>query len=153
MEGKTKINNRLWQARQKAGLEQKQVAFLLGHKTTDQISRYERGIRTPNLKTALKLEQIYRTRIGLLFPEHFEQFEAEIAAKAAQSQISLAGDNAVIRTKKGDREHSCTHLDLLAQTNPSEEEIELVRQHAIKIHNLLSDVIYQKKHSNEQNSH
>ena len=125
----------------------------IGHKTTDQISRYERGVRMPNVKTALKLELIYRTPIGLLFPEHFEQSEEEIAAKAAQSQISLSGNNAKLAAGGDDREHSCTHLDLLAQTNPSEEEIEVVRQHAIKIHNLLSDVIYQKKHSNEQSSH
>jgi transcriptional regulator with XRE-family HTH domain len=42
--GKIKISNRLWKARKRRGLGQKQVAFLIG-KTIGEVSRYERGVR------------------------------------------------------------------------------------------------------------
>jgi transcriptional regulator with XRE-family HTH domain len=89
MEGKTKLNNRLWQARHKIGLEQKQVARLLGHKTCDQISRYERGLRLPGFQTACKLAIIYGTSLKELFPEHHERFCQEIHAKSEAYSASL----------------------------------------------------------------
>lgn len=71
----TKENNPnlfLWQARKRSGLSQKAVAFLLGHKFTDDLSRYERGQRIPTLPTALKLEIIYHAPIRLLFYTAFQ---------------------------------------------------------------------------------
>jgi len=94
MEGKTKLNNRLWNARRKIGLEQKQLANLLGHKTSDQISRYERGTRFPNFKTAFKLAIIYGMSLQELFPEHYERYRREVQAKAEAYAASLsAGTN------------------------------------------------------------
>lgn len=72
-------HNKLWQGRERAGLERKQVALLSG-KTVDEISRYERGLNKPNLQTALKFEIIYRMPVKLLFPELFRKLEIEIAA-------------------------------------------------------------------------
>ena len=89
MEGKTKLNNRLWQIRHKIGLEQKQVARLLGHKTTDQISRYERGRSVPSFKSACKLAIIYGTSLPELFPEHCEQYRREILDRAEAFSASL----------------------------------------------------------------
>ncbi|HHT9126723.1 MAG TPA: helix-turn-helix domain-containing protein [Candidatus Brocadiia bacterium] len=57
----------MWITRKKVGLAQKQVAFLLGHKNTTQLSRYEHGTRIPSLKTALKLEIAYAKPLRLLF--------------------------------------------------------------------------------------
>ena len=42
-------NNALWRIRRKNGLEPKQVAWLLGQKSPDIISGYERGAKNPNL--------------------------------------------------------------------------------------------------------
>lgn len=74
----SKIKNYLWIYRKKMGLEQKQAAFLLGHKSTTQLSRYERGGRTPSLRTALKLESAYATPIRVLFSELFDELHRDV---------------------------------------------------------------------------
>lgn len=76
-----KITNRLWIVRKKIGLPQKQVAFLLGHKNTTQLSRYERGSRIPSLETALKLESAYNTPVRVLFSGLYDQFHADVQGR------------------------------------------------------------------------
>jgi transcriptional regulator with XRE-family HTH domain len=149
MEGKTKLNNRLWKARHKIGLEQKQVARLLGHKTCDQISRYERGSRLPGFKTAVKLTILYGVSLEEIFPEHYKRFNLEIQTKAEAFVASL---NNGIKNKPANsnteseasaslplsRESShdsllCHYARLLENPSPSKTELEAVRKHAIKL--------------------
>jgi len=77
-------NNHLWQARTKRGLRKKQVAYLLGNRTEYQISRFERGVRTPSLKTALKLELIYGAPVRWLFGD----ITARSAAQVQEQLVS-----------------------------------------------------------------
>src|SRR5688572_3524715 len=84
--GKNKIQNRLWITRKRRGLEQKQVAYLLNHRTVNQISRYENGSRMPTLLAALKLEIIFGVPARLLFPDLHEQLRAEIRKRAETSR-------------------------------------------------------------------
>ena len=70
--------NRLWIARQQAGLRQKSVARLLGHKSTSVISEYETGKLLPSLTTALKLCAIYQMTIRDLYPDLSALIEAEV---------------------------------------------------------------------------
>ncbi len=149
MEGKSKPNNRLWQARHKLGLEQKQVAHLLGHKTCDQISRYERGSRMPSFKTALKLELIYRTPLRLLFPEHLEKFQAEIVSKSAHLQASLPS----LGTLPSESDNTCTYLDTISQAEPSEEDVMLARKHAITLHETIADAIHRNREQHRKQEH
>ena len=72
--------NRLWIARKKAGLGQKSVARLLGHKSTSPISEYETGRLLPNLRTALKLAAIYQTALPDLYITLQRQIEEEVEA-------------------------------------------------------------------------
>ncbi|MDQ6785849.1 MAG: helix-turn-helix transcriptional regulator [Acidobacteriota bacterium] len=51
--------NSLALRRKRLGYEQKQIAVLLGHKSTYQICRYETGQRIPSLKEAIKLSLLY----------------------------------------------------------------------------------------------
>lgn len=76
-----RITNCLWIVRKKSGLPQKQVAFLLGHKNTTQLSRYERGARIPSLETALKLESAYNTPVRVLFSGLYDQFHADVQGR------------------------------------------------------------------------
>lgn len=151
MEAKTKqkkLNNELWRARHRAGLEQKQVAHLLGHKSCDQISRYERGARTPGFKTLLKLELIYHQPLRGLFPDHYTMFQAEVALKAEHLKASLGGltGEAMNADENG---NFCTFLVPLAKPQPSESEIGTVRRHAILIHRLLSEALQRNQPSPE----
>ncbi len=147
MKAKTKTNNRLWQARHRAGLEQKQVAHLLGHKTCDQVSRYERGDRLPSLKTAVRLAIILHASVRELFPDLCEQYRARIAESAARLSFALPladdGTNSLIGA------HQCTFEILVLQTTPTDEEIDLARQHSIKLMRELSDVIARRNSRGE----
>jgi len=73
--------NSLWTSRRQKGLSQKRVAYFLGHKSTSQLSNYERGAKHPNLVNALKLEIIYHTPVVFLFDDLHRELEEEIEAK------------------------------------------------------------------------
>lgn len=75
--GKKKIPNSLWTFRKKQGLSQKRVAFFLGHKTSSQLSHYERGGKLPGLVNALKLEIIYQVPVAFLFADLYEMLKEE----------------------------------------------------------------------------
>ncbi len=72
------LNNQLWTYRKKMGLSQKRVALLMGFKRTNDLSRYEHGVRIPSLANALKLEIIYRTPAAFLFKGLYEELRKEI---------------------------------------------------------------------------
>lgn len=76
-----RIRNSLWIFRKRMNYAQKEAAFLLGHRNTAQLSRYEKSRRIPSLKTALKLEIIYAAPMRLLFSELYNEIREEIRKK------------------------------------------------------------------------
>ena len=70
--------NKLWITRKKAGLGQKSVARLLGHRCTSPISDYENGKLLPNLRAALKLSIIYNTPLSDLYAPLFGELTQEV---------------------------------------------------------------------------
>jgi transcriptional regulator with XRE-family HTH domain len=133
--------NNLWQARKRIGLERKQVAFLLSHKTTDDISRYEKGNSLPNLNTALKLEIIYRVPIRLLFQSLFEEYREEIFALKKRQSVTFAQNLNKIPKAADElkQEESCFYADILKSHVPSRLELEAVTRHTISLINTVSD--------------
>lgn len=122
------MKNRLAQIRNSNHLEQKQVAALLGHKTAETISRYERGLKVPNLKTALKLARIYGIPIRVMLDEYYEACLQEIR----RQEERLSGVK-----KIGQREYDglgvtdfCTYEHELSSERPSEGAIAKVRRHS-----------------------
>lgn len=126
--GKHKTHNRLWLARKRRRLRQKQVAYLLNHHTVDQISRYEKGLRVPTLETALMLEIIYATPLRVLFKELYERLQDDIGARArdAQSIKSLAEG---LNQGEGEMKSFCTYGELLSVPSLSQPELDEVRKH------------------------
>jgi transcriptional regulator with XRE-family HTH domain len=61
------IKNRLWISRKKRGMPRKQLAALLGHKSTSQLCRWEEGSQLPNLCNALLLSHFLQMPIEFLF--------------------------------------------------------------------------------------
>ena len=53
--------------RRRLGLSQADVAFLLGLKDGSQVSRFEREVRTPNLKLVFALERLFAVPAEELF--------------------------------------------------------------------------------------
>ncbi len=127
-----KTRNRLWQARKRARLGQKQIASLLRHRTSDQVSRYERGERLPTLKTALRLEIILGLPLRHLYADLHKSLRAEIEHEV-QGNPSLS--RAFTQASSGERDFGefCSHEDrsLLAELSP--EEAEAVRRHVTRL--------------------
>ena len=67
------IKNDLWTYRKKMGLSQKRAAYFIGLKRTNNLSRYEHGVKLPGLINALKLEIVYRTPVAFLFGDLYEE--------------------------------------------------------------------------------
>jgi transcriptional regulator with XRE-family HTH domain len=63
------IKNRLWISRMKRGMPRKQLAALLGHKTTSQLCRWEEGSQLPNLCNALLLSHFLQMPVEFLFKD------------------------------------------------------------------------------------
>ncbi len=75
------ISNDLWAYRRKNGLSQKRVAVFLNHKTSSQLSHYERGVKYPNLLNALKLEIIYRVPVAFLYGDLYRKLREDIRVR------------------------------------------------------------------------
>lgn len=132
--------NNLRQARKRRGLERKQVAFLLERKSTDEISRYEKGEYLPSLRTALLLEAIYQMPIRLLFQAMFDEYRTEILRKT-QEHPHLFPDNRWF-PKHADQlrqEEYCFFSELLRRHIPNQLELEIVNKHVVSLVNTSSD--------------
>lgn len=131
--GKHKKHIHLWLARKRAGLRQKQVAHLLGHRTVDQVSRYEKGTRMPTLETALMLEIIYRTPLRMLFSDLYEELHGKISQKRESNPSpSNRAPDAEAQTEEESKEF-CTYADRLRMPTLAQVEQERVRRHVTKL--------------------
>lgn len=61
------INNCLRRHRKARGLQQKEVAEILGLKSASMISRWEKGLCLPSVLNLFKLAVLYRTMADALF--------------------------------------------------------------------------------------
>lgn len=125
-----KNKNNLFIVRKKSDFGQKQIAALLGHQTIDQISRYERGTRIPSLKTALKLQIIYRLPIHVLFYAYYEICFKEIKA---QDKSSGGGENKLKPAGLLKDIEFCTIAEQLKLPQVSEAELDKARSHIAEL--------------------
>lgn len=90
--GTTKLTNYLRTHRKRAGLTQRELAFLLGVRARGPVSEMEQRHRVPVLRTALTLEVIFGVPASELFAgmresiaeevdQRFEKLACELAAK------------------------------------------------------------------------
>jgi len=75
---KLKKLNGLLAARGRANLTQDELAFILGVKTHDRISHWEKGRRLPGLVNGLKLEIVYQELMGSVYSELRNELYPEI---------------------------------------------------------------------------
>lgn len=86
------VSNCLWTYRKKNGLSQKRVAFFLGHKTSSQLSNYERGAKIPGLTNALKLEIIYGIPVAFLFRDLHQKLGEDIRRRKEKLRVLLEAE-------------------------------------------------------------
>jgi transcriptional regulator with XRE-family HTH domain len=94
-----RLHNYLRSCRRKSGLTQQEVAFLLGAKTGDLVSRYEKRRWLPPLETALACEAIFGVPVSELFAGVHEAKEKEIRERMRELRSKL-----VVKTVKGSSE-------------------------------------------------
>src|SRR5439155_17851741 len=73
----------------RAGLTQREVAFLLGLKARGLISELEKRHRVPLLRTAITLEAIYGVPISELFPGMRQAVDADMEKRFADFTVLL----------------------------------------------------------------
>jgi transcriptional regulator with XRE-family HTH domain len=122
-------SNRLALYRRRKAIGRKQVARLLGHRTIDQISRFERGVKVPSLKTALKLAIIYDIPIRAMLDGYFDTCREEVRMQELSiSKLRKATDKSIeLKTDV------CTISDSLAKEGVTGLELEKARRHSAEL--------------------
>lgn len=75
------LENYLRTYRKHSGLSQREVAFLVGWKSGEQLSRYENRRRLPTFRDALACETVFNVPIGELYPGVREAIAKETNAR------------------------------------------------------------------------
>lgn len=132
MPPKQNHKNRLFLVRKKFGLEQKQVAALLGHKTADQISRYERGAKLPSLKTAFKLGMIYHLPVRVLFYGYYETCLNEIKRQTKTSKNNQNHSD-LAKILSPDEAEYCTFAEKLKSIMVRKPDLDAAGSHIAKV--------------------
>lgn len=99
-----KLDNYLRTYRKRAGLTQREVAFLLGCETGAQISRYEKRHRLPPLRTALEFEAVFRVPVSQLFAGI-----SEAASKRVEKRSAVLQEKLMATRGSGDNDPANTH--------------------------------------------
>jgi transcriptional regulator with XRE-family HTH domain len=131
---KRQVKNRLALFRRRRSLELKQVAGLLGHSSTAQISRYENGLKIPTLKTALKLAAIYDIHIRRMLDGYYEACLEEIKKEDKAHEIRKLA----ISAQAYDVE-VCSVEEKLAQGPVSPMTLQHARRHSRDLMRLLAE--------------
>jgi len=96
----SKLQNYVRTHRRRAGLSQKEMAFLLGCASEAKVSRYERFVRQPTLETVLAYEAIFGTSARELFAGVYERARAEIQSRARTLSENLESESDPIAVRK-----------------------------------------------------
>jgi transcriptional regulator with XRE-family HTH domain len=76
-----KIPNLLRKYRRIRGLNQKEIAAILGFRDASLISRWEKGRRIPSLMNAIRLAILCRSMVDALFFDHVRALREEIRGR------------------------------------------------------------------------
>jgi DNA-binding XRE family transcriptional regulator len=96
------LNHYLLTHRKRAGLSQRELAFLLGSKSGTKVSRHEQERREPSLRTALAYAAVYRVPVEKLFPGLALAAELKVIGRkqALLARLREAGQDPVTRYKR-----------------------------------------------------
>jgi len=76
--------------RKQRRMSQRQVAYLIGHRDATMLSKYERSILAPSLRTALKLSLLYRLPVREIFIEESSYAQDELMKKVKTLPVTQA---------------------------------------------------------------
>jgi transcriptional regulator with XRE-family HTH domain len=127
-------NTALWRARRRCGFERKQVAWMLGHKTSDSLARYERGESEPSFDNAIRLSIIYRRSLDELLPHKYAALRTELTSKALTMRPNSNAATSALFT----RVNVCTYEEAFQDPIRSAHYFPFVRDHVTKLAKLLA---------------
>jgi len=84
-----KLANYLRAYRKRSGLSQSEVAYLLGCKNGNQVSRYERRTHMPPLRTALAFQAALGTPLSELYAGTYESVTKQVAVRGQSLAVQI----------------------------------------------------------------
>ena len=118
----TLVRPRLRPWRRGFALKQKEIASLLGIKSTTHVSRIENGHRAPSLEIAIAFELLTGERICFLFPHKFKEVESKTIRRVERLRDRLEAVESMSAQRK--RELLIDVLDRVTERNPSTLHVE-----------------------------
>jgi DNA-binding XRE family transcriptional regulator len=88
------FSHHLRRLRRRAGMTQKDLAFLLNCQSAATVCQYETQKRIPDLRTALSYQIIFGVRIEEIFPDLLRSVERDVAELARRSGKDYRGHDA-----------------------------------------------------------
>jgi transcriptional regulator with XRE-family HTH domain len=76
-----RFHNRLKRYRRERGLSQKEVAKILGLKSSSMVSRWEHGECLPETLNALKMAALYRTAVDVIYEDLRMDLSGELSPR------------------------------------------------------------------------
>ncbi len=97
-----KLSNYLRTHRKRSRLSQAEIAYLLGCRDGAKVSRYERKVREPGLRTILALELVFGIPARELFAGIYDEVKetAVRRAKILLKQLEISGPGCLREVKK-----------------------------------------------------
>jgi len=100
-----RLPNYLKTYRKQSGLSQRELAFLLGLKRREQLSRHEKNRCVPTLRVALACEAVFKTPVADLFAGASDSITREIGTRvetltASLQKKSVQGKDARLTARK-----------------------------------------------------
>ena len=93
-----RLPNYLRTYRKHSGLSQSDISFLIGLKDKSELSRYERRVRQPSLRTALACQQVFGTPVSELFAGINDSVAHDARAQMVKLRTRLQKKIAVARS-------------------------------------------------------
>ena len=84
-----RLNNYLRTKRKHSGLSQSEVSFLVRLKNKSELSRYERNVRAPTLRTALACQELYGVAVSDLFAGLSDSVASDTRSRMKRLQARL----------------------------------------------------------------
>src|SRR5438445_12964253 len=85
----SRLKNYIRTQRKHSGLRQSEVSFLVRLKNKTELSRYERNVRVPSLRTALACQEVYGVAVSDLFAGLSDSTATDTRARMKRLQARL----------------------------------------------------------------
>ncbi len=95
-----RLENYIASHRKRSGLSQKEVAWLLGHRSGSEVALFELNRRQPKLDTALKLEILFGIPAAELFAGKRQRYEREIEERLRKFHSQVVATPVVAKGRR-----------------------------------------------------